>query len=82
MGYSGVSFEPENVSIAFRSTVGIIPVCIDGEGLPFDEVFAKKVLSERNVTIDVSLKEGEETGYAYGCDLTYDYVKINGDYRT
>ncbi len=82
MGYAKAPFRPEYVSIAFSSRAGTIEVCRDGAGLAFDEELAKKILSEDEVTIEVDLSEGEFTLEAYGCDLTYDYVKINGDYRT
>ena len=82
MGYSGVDFDPETVSVAFSSAAGRVEVCKDGRGLPFDETLAKKVLSVDSVVIEASLKKGADSAECWGCDLTYDYVKINGDYRT
>ena len=82
MGYSGVDFDPSKVDVAFSSDAGLIPVCSKSEGLPFDEDLAKKILSQKEVTIEITLYEGECNAEAYGCDLTYDYVKINGDYRS
>ena len=82
MGYSGVDFDPETVSVAFSSAAGRVEVCKDGRGLPFDEALAKKVLSVDSVVIEASLKKGAASAECWGCDLTYDYVKINGDYRT
>ena len=82
MGYSKAPFRPEYVDIKFCSDLGEILVCKDGTGLDFDEETAKNILSQDEVIIDVSLKEGEHSASCWGCDLTYDYVKINGDYRT
>lgn len=82
MGYSKAPFRPEYVSIAFQSSVGEVMVCDKGAGLAFDEEMAKKVLSEPEVTIAVNVHEGDASVTAWGCDLSYDYVKINGDYRT
>jgi len=82
MGYSKAPFRPEYVDISFRSCAGEIPVCLKGAGLEFDETLAKDILTQKEVDILVNLNEGTACGHAYGCDLTYDYVKINGDYRT
>ena len=82
MGYSKAPFRPEYVSVAFESAAGSVAVCDKGAALDFDEELAKKVLSESEVTIAVDVNEGEDSATAWGCDLTYDYVKINGDYRT
>lgn len=82
MGYSKAPFRPEYVTIGFSSAAGSITVCEKGRGLDFDEALAKKILVEKEVSIDVDLAEGNAEATAYGCDLTYDYVKINGDYRT
>jgi glutamate N-acetyltransferase/amino-acid N-acetyltransferase len=82
MGYSRAPFRPECVDVAFASTVGTVQVCASGEGLPFDEALAKEILSQPEVEILVNVNEGEHAVTAWGCDLTYDYVKINGDYRT
>ncbi len=82
MGYSKAPFRPEYVTMAFESAAGKITVCEKGEGLPFDEELAKKILTEKEVSILVDVNEGRDSATAWGCDLTYDYVKINGDYRT
>ena len=82
MGYSGGAFRPEYVDASFRSAAGEIQVCKSGDGLVFDEDLAKKILSEDEVTIAVELHEGAGAATCWGCDLTYDYVKITGDYRT
>ena len=82
MGYSRAPFRPEYVDVSFASAAGDILVCKAGEGLEFDEDLAKKILLENQVEIRVDVHEGEQSATAWGCDLTYDYVKINGDYRT
>ncbi|MCG8499133.1 MAG: bifunctional glutamate N-acetyltransferase/amino-acid acetyltransferase ArgJ [Firmicutes bacterium] len=82
MGYSGGDFNPESVDISFESKRGKVQIAKDGMGLPFDEVLTKEILSEDYVKVVVDLKDGEYEAKAWGCDLTYDYVKINGDYRT
>ncbi|MEG1994729.1 MAG: bifunctional ornithine acetyltransferase/N-acetylglutamate synthase, partial [Oscillospiraceae bacterium] len=82
MGYSGEEFDPKKVDISFCSAAGEILVCKDGTGLKFDEDKAKKILVEDEVIILADIKDGTETVTAWGCDLTYDYVKINGDYRS
>lgn len=82
MGYSGELFKPEGTSVFFRSNAGEIEVFHNGVPLDFDETKARIVLTEGEVGIRVELEDGKGTGTAWGCDLTYDYVKINGDYRT
>ena len=82
MGYSGAAFNTEKVLVEFASKEGSIAVCEDGRGLDFDEDLAKKILSQDEVEINVTLQEGSGSATCWGCDLTYDYVKINGDYRT
>ena len=82
MGYSGEDFDPDQVDVAFASAAGSIPVCAKGRGLEFDETKAKQILKEHDVTIAVAMGEGDGSCTCWGCDLTYDYVKINGDYRT
>ncbi len=82
MGYSKAPFRPERVDVSFQSCAGEILVCKQGEQVVFDEDKAKEILSQKEVVIAVSLNEGEESAECWGCDLTYDYVKINGDYRT
>ena len=82
IGYSGERVDPDAIDVAFRSAAGEVVVCKDGRGVPFSEDEAKKVLLKDEVKIDVDLKSGRCRASAWGCDLTYDYVKINGDYRT
>ena len=82
MGYSKAPFRPEYVDVSFASAAGEIQVCRAGEGLEFDEDLAKTILTQSEVEIRVNVNEGEHSVTAWGCDLTYDYVKINGDYRT
>lgn len=82
IGYSGAKVDVNKVDVAFRSKAGTISVCENGAGVDFSEEEAKKILLETEIEILVELHSGEATSTAWGCDLTYDYVKINGDYRT
>lgn len=82
IGYSGAQVDVSGVDVAFVSKAGQIEVCKNGAGIPFDEDTAKTVLTQPEVTVDIRLRDGEAAATAWGCDLTYDYVKINGDYRT
>jgi len=82
MGYSKAPFRPEYVDMKFCSAAGEIAVCRQGAGLDFDESLAKRILSLDEVVIEVCLNEADASATCWGCDLTYDYVKINGDYRT
>ena len=82
MGYSGEEFDPERVSVHFASAAGEIAVCADGRGLDFDEDLAKRILTEHDVEIRIAMGEGSGDCTCWGCDITYDYIKINGDYRT
>ena len=82
MGYSGGSFMPEKASVSFASAAGRIQVFKEGVPLDFDEELARRILSEDETCIEVELQDGNCSGTAWGCDLTYEYVKINGDYRT
>lgn len=82
IGYSGANVDVTKVDVSFKSNKGIILVCKDGAGVPFSEDVAKEILLEDEIEILVSLNSGEHSATAWGCDLTYDYVKINGDYRT
>jgi glutamate N-acetyltransferase/amino-acid N-acetyltransferase len=82
LGYAGPDFDPGKVDLAFESPRGYIEVCKDGAPLPFSEEKAKKVLEDREIQILVTLGEGEGSATAWGCDLSYEYVKINGDYRS
>lgn len=82
MGYSKAPFRPERVDVRFCSAAGEILVCQGGSQVLFDEDKAKEILTQKEVTIDIDVNEGENYATCWGCDLTYDYVKINGDYRT
>lgn len=82
IGYSGADVDVNGVDVSFKSASGEISVCENGASVPFSEEKAKKILLEKEIDIVVTLHEGEGTATAWGCDLTYDYVKINGDYRT
>ncbi len=82
IGYSGVNTDPNTIGVWFESKKGKIVVCQKGAGVPFSEEIAKEILLEKEITILVDLGQGDESATAWGCDLTYDYVKINGDYRT
>lgn len=82
IGYSGAEFDPKDVAVSFQSKGGALQVCAGGQGVPFDEDLAKQVLGQEEVTILVTLTAGQASCSCWGCDLTYDYVKINGDYRS
>lgn len=82
IGYSGCNVDINKVDVAFTSNGGIVEVCKNGAGIDFSEETAKTVLSQKEITIMVQLNDGDQMAEAYGCDLTYDYVRINGDYRT
>ncbi|MDR0863177.1 MAG: bifunctional glutamate N-acetyltransferase/amino-acid acetyltransferase ArgJ [Oscillospiraceae bacterium] len=85
MGYSGEEFAPDAVDVAFKSGAGTIEVCESGRGLPFDEDLAKQILTEHDIEVLIDLHEQPLDSGActcWGCDITYDYIKINGDYRT
>ena len=82
IGYSGAQVDVNKIDVAFKSKAGQIEVCKNGSGVDFSEDIAKKILSEKEIEILVCLNSGEQKSTAWGCDLTYDYVKINGDYRT
>ncbi|MDD3205456.1 MAG: bifunctional glutamate N-acetyltransferase/amino-acid acetyltransferase ArgJ [Lachnospiraceae bacterium] len=82
MGYSGAMFDPEQVELFFQSKAGEIQIYKDGVATDYSEEEATKILSEPEVTVVVDMKAGDATATAWGCDLTYDYVKINADYRS
>ena len=82
IGYSGADVDTGKIDVSFRSRAGEILVCKSGEGVDFSEELAKKILLEDEIEILVDLNSGAYSSTAWGCDLTYDYVKINGDYRT
>ena len=82
IGYSGAQTDVKKIDVSYQSAKGGILVCQNGCGLAFDEDKAKEILLENEITIVIKLGDGTAAAEAYGCDLTYDYVKINGDYRT
>ena len=82
IGYSGALVDVNKIDVAFKSAKGEISVCKNGAGVDFSEEKAKEILLESEIEILVNLNSGEYSSTAWGCDLTYDYVKINGDYRT
>ena len=82
IGYAGAEVEIDKVGVGFRSKAGEISVCKNGRGIEFSEEKAKELLSCDEIVIEVALGDGEASATAFGCDLTYDYVKINGDYRS
>ena len=82
LGYANVDFDPEKVDVSFESCAGEIEVCKNGSSVAFDEDKAKKVLDQKEIIIKINLSQGECTAYVWGCDLSYEYVKINGDYRS
>ncbi|MDV4152385.1 bifunctional glutamate N-acetyltransferase/amino-acid acetyltransferase ArgJ [Clostridium sp. AL.422] len=82
LGYSGINFNPNKIDLAFKSSIGEIKICKDGLALPFDEVKAKEILLQDEIVILINMNSGKCSSIAWGCDLSYDYVKINGDYRS
>ena len=82
IGYSGADVDVSKIDVAFRSQKGTVAVCENGAGIPFSEDEAKQILLQPEIEILVELNAGDAASTAWGCDLTYDYVKINGDYRT
>ncbi len=82
IGYSGADVDVSKIGVSFRSAKGTVEVCRDGSGVPFSEELAKEILLEKEIEILLTLGNGPFEATAWGCDLTYDYVKINGDYRT
>ena len=82
IGYSGADVDVNKIDVSFESTAGKIEVCKNGAGVDFSEERAKEILTQREINILISLNDGDAEATAWGCDLTYDYVKINGDYRS
>ncbi len=82
IGYSGAAVDVSKVGVSFISSKGKITVCENGAGIDFSEEVAKEILLEKEIEIAITLGDGKASAKAWGCDLTYDYVKINGDYRT
>ena len=82
MGYSGAQFDPEKVDLTFESAAGSMKIIENGVALDYSEEQATKILSEEEVIVIADVKMGDAEATAWGCDLTYDYVKINADYRS
>jgi glutamate N-acetyltransferase/amino-acid N-acetyltransferase len=82
LGYAGVDLNPDTVDVSFASSAGVIPVCRKGAPVPFSEEDAKCILTPEEIEIRIDVGNGGGYAAAWGCDLTYEYVKINGDYRS
>lgn len=82
IGYTDAEFDASNIDVSVKSEAGEVQVCKASASIPFDDDFATEILSKEAVTVEVDLHNGEADAYAWGCDLTYDYVKINGSYRS
>jgi glutamate N-acetyltransferase/amino-acid N-acetyltransferase len=82
LGYAGVDFDPGTVDVRFASAEGVILVCRGGASVPFSEEDAKRILTQEEIEIRINTGPGTGEATAWGCDLTYEYVKINGDYRS
>ena len=82
IGYADADVDVTKVEMAFASEAGMLPVCENGAGVPFSEEKAKEILSKDEVKLLIDLHDGPGQATAWGCDLTYDYVRINGDYRS
>ena len=82
LGYAGVDIDTDKIDVKFISEKGEILVCENGKGYPFSEEKAKEILLENRIVIDVDMKSGDSSATAWGCDLSYEYVHINGDYRS
>ena len=82
VGYAPVDFDIHQVYVTIGSDKGVILVCEDGAGVEFSEEEAKEILSEEEIRVHVTIGKGDGVAVAWGCDLTYDYVRINGDYRS
>ena len=82
IGYSGADVDVNKIDVSFKSAAGQVDVCKNGAGIDFSEEIAKEVLTEKEIQVLIDLNSGKADATAWGCDLTYDYVKINGDYRT
>ncbi len=82
LGYAGIDIDTDKIDVKFVSRAGEIPVCKNGRGVEFSEELAKTILLRRHITIDVNMNCGDFEATAYGCDLSYEYVRINGDYRS
>lgn len=82
VGYADIDIDVKKIDVELKSSAGSILVCKDGMGLQFSEENAAEILAQKEIYIDINLNQGDASARAWGCDLTYDYVKINGDYRS
>ena len=82
IGYTDAEFDVSDIDVSVKSEAGEVLVCKASASIPFDDDFATEILSKKHVTVEVDLHDGDADAYAWGCDLTYDYVKINGSYRS
>ncbi len=82
LGYAGVEIDTDKIDVKFMSRAGEILVCENGRGVAFSEELAKTILLRRHLAIDIDMKSGDADATAWGCDLSYEYVRINGDYRS
>ena len=82
LGYSGASFDPERMELYFESSEGKMLIYQDGQAVDYSEEAAARILSAPEVTVIADMKMGDACASAWGCDLSYDYVKINADYRS
>ncbi len=82
LGYAGIDIDTDKIDVTFKSSAGEILVCKNGRGVDFSEEIAKEILLRRHLTIDVNMNDGDISATAWGCDLSYEYVRINGDYRS
>lgn len=82
LGYAGIDIDTDKIDVTFKSSAGEILVCKNGRGVEFSEELAKTILLRRHLTIDVNMNDGDISATAWGCDLSYEYVRINGDYRS
>ena len=82
LGYAGIDFDPEKIDVNFKSLIGEIQVCKNGCSVEVDEVKAKEILSQEIIEIIIDMQTGKNNATAWGCDLSYEYVRINGDYRS
>ena len=82
LGYAGIDFDPEKIDVVFKSSAGEIKVCENGDCIEFDEVKAKEILTREIIEILIDMQTGKDRIVAWGCDLSYEYVRINGDYRS
>jgi len=82
LGYSGIDFDPEKINVKLKSSAGEISTCVNGFIIKIDEDKAKEILSQEIIEIIIDMQTGKENSVAWGCDLSYEYVRINGDYRS